>query len=552
MKINDRKLLEFLLHADSVAHTNEEFNSVATPLFDQENSGQREAVERVDFDKKLKQKLKHPLDEEVLLKLHNLLKEVKKDPNAFYANVDLIKTIWGLLVEKSIIALRFFDNREPYQSQPKTPKAYGIEDLKKYFEKYADFEGLLYGSSKSYRDHVIHVFRTWLVGMYILLRADGGNVFIDQVGSDVSIDVPQGGAQGAGETETPAAHAAPDAVAAPVAVTEAPASIFNFFEKISMWTLTATCHDLGYPLEKAQKIFQKTNEMLEYFITNPKSSLDLSFSGVQDYINDYIVKFLSSKMVTRPNNGSGSPGFIYTGRVQPKYYIKFSKSLEKYSHGIVSSIILYKSLVYFLEAEFNVNEDYFYNLEECKQYYIRREILRAISTHTCPDIYHLSSTTFAFLLIISDDLQEWNRKKWGDFYKGRNPEDREVELEAFSSSEVKVNETIKNLKSKELNDIVEIIYCQYEYYNKLFRDGLDTDKRTFSFEKKFTIDIDGEPEDSYAITFSIPSNSSGKYELVSAKDINEKAAFYKMLKDKYDVALSADKKTVTFNDRNES
>jgi len=55
----------------------------------------------------------------------------------------------------------------------KSPKAYGIKDLKSYYEKYSDFERVLYGTGKYYRDHVIHVFRTWITGIWLLTKNGG-------------------------------------------------------------------------------------------------------------------------------------------------------------------------------------------------------------------------------------------------------------------------------------------------------------------------------------------------------------------------------------------
>jgi len=539
LKIDDESLLDFIFMEDNLEYVTKRFNSVADSLHTKKSFD----LSQTDFRENLKSRLNHPLDGDVIKALEALRTEVKRDSkNAFYSNVDDIKRLWSLLVKKAVIGLRFFDAREPYHEQEKAPKAYGLEELERYFEKYADFEGLLYGSNKSYRDHVIHVFRTWLVGVFVLLRGEGDNRFIDKVAKEASFEKPK---EKTGEKIQGAAAGEVEGAKNPAEEPE----LFNFFEKLSMWTLTALCHDLGYPLEKAQKIFHKTNEMLEYFVTNPNVSLDISFSGVQDYINDYIVKFLSSRMVERPLNADASEGLIYTGRVQPKYYIKFSKSLEKYSHGIVSSIILYKSLVYFLEAEFNVNEDYYYNKDECKQYYIRREILRAIATHTCSDIYHLNSTTLPFLLILCDELQEWNRKSWGDFYKSRNPEEREVELEELSEESIKINEITKKLHSKDLISLINVAVNQYSYYKKLFRDGQDALNRKFDFSKNFEIHIEGDPTVTYYIHFSIPKNTSGSFTFSSSKkDLDVKSDLYKKIYEKFCVSPGNTADKIIFND----
>jgi len=38
------------------------------------------------------------------------------------------------------------------------------------YERYSDFEGMLYGSSSYYRDHIFHSIRTWLIGVFFLLN----------------------------------------------------------------------------------------------------------------------------------------------------------------------------------------------------------------------------------------------------------------------------------------------------------------------------------------------------------------------------------------------
>ena len=89
----------------------------------------------------------------------------------------------------------------------------------------------------------------------------------------------------------------------------------------------------------------------------------------------------------------------YVARLQPKYYFKLQKSLEHSQHGILSSLIIYKHLLYFLESDYSLNEDYMFDHEDSRQYYIRREILRAIASHTCHDIYQNDMLRFSFLLI---------------------------------------------------------------------------------------------------------------------------------------------------------
>ena len=57
--------------------------------------------------------------------------------------------------------------------ESKRPVAYGVKELSEYFEKYTQFETMLYGGGKYYRDHVVHVFRVWLLGLDCLFYDEG-------------------------------------------------------------------------------------------------------------------------------------------------------------------------------------------------------------------------------------------------------------------------------------------------------------------------------------------------------------------------------------------
>ena len=119
-------------------------------------------------------------------------------------------------------------------------------------------------------------------------------------------------------------------------------------EKFSVWTIIALTHDLGYPLEKSSQIISVTRNMMRHFITNPVINMDFKFTGVQDTMNDFIIRLMSSKM-TQITDGQ------YRNHIQSKYYFKFLKSLEDNKHGVLSAIVIYKMLEYFLESDFNLS-----------------------------------------------------------------------------------------------------------------------------------------------------------------------------------------------------
>jgi hypothetical protein len=434
----------------------------------------------------------HPLDSVINNGIMAIIQSMG-DPEGdyeIYKCQSKLNELWQLLVEKSIKCLRFFDTREPYiitsnddrnklftVNKNKKPNAYGVDALAGYFQKYTEFERILYGSSKYYRDHVVHVFRTWLSGVDCLVKNEGEyikKIFIN--GKTGGIDL-------------------------------------NYCEKLSIWTLVALTHDLGYPLEKAKDILDSTRTMVSTFISNPDITMDLSFHGVQNYMNDFVVRLISSRMEKKkgPDKSEGT-GDLYFARLQPKYYFKFQKSLENTEHGIISTLIIYKLLTYFLESEYNINEDYPFNNEERRQFYIRREILRSIASHTCKDVYHLYMGSFPFLLIVADDTQEWGRKYISELYveSDKKYELNDINLHlAASDSEINscsISEDVTLSEKQELDSIkilIRRLRSQSLNYITLFRDGQDTIKRDFSFEKKCTITFKCNPPITIVIKLNI-------------------------------------------------
>jgi len=450
----------------------------------------------------------YPLDNEVIEKLNKLYSKLELESDDFLIfkyRKDIIDPLWRMLIEKAIKCLRYCDEREPFgdPDRNKSPKAYGIKELQEYYDKYTDFEQLLYGSSRYYRDHVVHVFRTWLSGVTLLIRntGNGAGEYLK------SIKIHEKDFEG---------NLSPR-------------------ETLSMWTIIALTHDLGYPLQTAKQIIDKTHSMVSTFISNPDISLDFSFRGVQNYMNDFIVRLISSKMIKYRTekveiNGATKINQLFAARLQPKYYFKFQKSLEKNSHGILSTLIIYKLLTYFLESDYNINEDYTFTLEDQRQFYIRREILRAIASHTCDDIYQLYTTSFSFLLRVCDDTQEWGRKNITELYVNTTREYELKDIDLYYDENAKQNVCVID-EVFTMTDIPEIIKLINEMrkqsliYVIVFRDGQDTDKRDFSFKRKLTIKHTGA---SIILELFIDKDSEsvliGKIEY-DAADIEVKKAF---------------------------
>lgn len=127
-----------------------------------------------------------PLDDDIIDAIEKLHKYITSSKYDIYYVAKDIRKLWALLIKKSVICLRFYDTREPYQTwKKKKPQAYGVEKLEAYFEKFSKFESLLYGSDEFYRDHVVHLFRTWLVGVNVLLaETNKDRHFVDDFDED--------------------------------------------------------------------------------------------------------------------------------------------------------------------------------------------------------------------------------------------------------------------------------------------------------------------------------------------------------------------------------
>ena len=419
----------------------------------------------------------NPIDDEVFKLLADIEGKLTEDAFDIFRFKKPLLILWKKLIEKSIVCLRYFDTREPFGKPDvkKVPYAYGVQNLYEYFEKYNEFENLLYGGSEYYRDHVIHVIRVWIIGTDILLR--------DKAKFIHAIEIVRG-------------------------------FKFSDLEKLSIWTIIAMSHDLGYPLEKSMKIMDKTKDMMKCFIQNPILSMDFSFSGVQNLMNDFVIRFMSSKMWRVRDRGTiaieSEPGAdekekdkeYFVARLQPKFYFKFQKSLEQNNHGILSSLLIYKMLLYFLESDYSTNEDSVFDEEDTRQFYMRREILRSISSHTCQDIYQLHLYSFSLLLIIADDAQEWGRKQISELYvqKDTGYEFKGIDIvdaEASDGNTCIMTEQYTISNKKQFKHILKQFRRISLGYNAWFRDGQDTDKRDFNFVKitKVVVKMGGSDKD---------------------------------------------------------
>jgi len=171
-----------------------------------------------------------------------------------------------------------------------------------------------------------------------------------------------------------------------------------------------------------------------------------------------------------------------------------------------------KWLVYSLESDYDYTYAKQLSYEDARQFLIRRELLRSIAVHTCPDIYHLKSRTYSFLLIICDDLQEWDRPT---FYDMRVENNLETDAIIDTYNQNCVNGIIRytfNTRKDYNEGIEDHLKAIFRRLHKILRSALDAETREFTC--KWTIEVKIRNGLKYDFTFE---NSKQKASLTSGK-----------------------------------
>lgn len=403
--------------------------------------------------------------------------------------LDELKEMWGRILVDAIYFLRINDHREtPFFDYSGGHKAktkmstkgvngaaessvYGIKELSKYFEQFTEFESTLYGVDKYYRDHVTHPLNVWLTGVNILSKY--GSQF--SIASSTSIkvhDFPHAQFKWFVDEKTKEDLKSSEFLNLSTA------------ELSAMWAIIALTHDIGYPLEKVDKINDQLEDMLSQFGNIGFSRSHFSFENQHDHLVKFLLKLISS--VCNPNgNGEGTQHKEWTNHLRTKYYTKFSKSWEQFDHGIVSCLLLLKTLTFFIESDYSNEGNKPLNFEDARQFAIRSEILHAIASHTTPKIYHLAINNLAFLLVFCDDMQEWARPTLTDIRAGLKGNAESVTIVNFdiTNDTDKVNEIecLIKYKDQELEDQERFVKRTFQQWLERLRPALDDSKRSFKY-----------------------------------------------------------------------
>jgi len=327
----------------------------------------KEEIEEIEF---IKEKTKILFDELKLDVTLNIQSHV-------------LRELWKSIIGDAIIFLKSKDSREKYPDK----MILGVEKIFNFLEAYQEFELILYGSVDNYRDHVIHVFRVFLLGNYLIKNSFGYDEI--KISDKLSISSE---------------------------------------EKQAMWAMIALTHDLGYPFQGIHQINNKVRKIIQKFGPLSLKEMESDFFPQFEKISDISLRFISSDLF------EASKGKYYT-HIQPKYLQKYVGAYANYNHGVISSIMSMKDLVFFKESDYTPDSHKPLDDEDARQFIIRREILRSIASHSCDDIYHLTIPNFSFLLLAIDEMQEWGRPRLVDVTK-RGDSKTELLIEEFNSTKL--------------------------------------------------------------------------------------------------------------------
>lgn len=279
--------------------------------------------------------------------------------------------LWPLILTDALQELKKHDGREYDKANENMdsffdPASLGTTELTDVLTGFSDFEGMLYGASPDrYRDHVAHSFRVWIIGHGVLQSC-----FLGKLSTSKGINISKN-------------------------------------EWSAMWAIIALCHDIGYPLSHIEKINEKARTTLKKQGLLHEGNLSFNFSPQMLLFHDTIIRMMASVPVEKENEKDEDKEY-YT-HLQNKYYLKLLKSFDRLDHGIISSLLISRSLVYFLESDYSHDSRKSLDQDDIKQFFVRREILRAIAAHTCQDIYHLTFDNLSMLLYLIDEIQCWGR-----------------------------------------------------------------------------------------------------------------------------------------------
>jgi hypothetical protein len=298
-----------------------------------------------------------------------------------YRTLNQFKEIWKLLVKEAL--------RDLGMTMQKP-----LQDLHVCFEKMVDFEEMLFGAERFYRDHVVHSLWVYLLGEYVRSK-DKGHVQISWPSWQV-LACP--GDCGTVQFRTLQARLKS-----------------KLKKKIdAAWCVIALCHDMGYPLEKVCVFDREINKFLahlsvesNFFRTPTAGPFWLSIPAIQQEVISEVLSFASRQLHV------GANGKTHSVVYNPVYF-DLCKDFPSGRHGLASAYILYRLIVApwiknwkarKLESIQGTSSVEFKSQDLASRFQVWASILEAIISHTCSSkkVEALDDVGSALVLHTSED-----------------------------------------------------------------------------------------------------------------------------------------------------
>jgi hypothetical protein len=139
-----------------------------------------------------------------------------------------------------------------------------------------------------------------------------------------------------------------------------------------------------------------------------------------------------------------------------------------------------------METDYDVTGRGDLDAKDAHQFQIRREILRAIASHTCTEVYHLKLNTLSFLLILCDELQEWGRPTFGDMKLGQRAGDGDCKV-TIRELNLSAGKVAISTSFPQGRDFKKRVKAKFREYHKLLRPAPKDEERTIDFDWEITI-----------------------------------------------------------------
>ncbi|MBA7540156.1 hypothetical protein ES705_32450 [subsurface metagenome] len=308
--------------------------------------------------------------------------------------------LWVMMLENALKALNESDGIEPNDTIK------GITRLKHYLKSFKEFEMLLYGSNKWYRDTIYHQLWFYFVGEFLFSKC---KVMEKLVKSKFNwYCVPKGDD-----------------------VKEKKKAMYAFFCIISL------CHDLGKPIEKIHLINKEIRKMLKNYQFLHFSPFKVEFPLTYSHMLDYLIERLSqSGEPDRKENGGlkikkwselSKGNVIKDHRGEDSLFVKmkqkmkkqphldafFSTALSELNHGMLSCLLLMESFRRFRDGEsIPISKNNMENNEDNNKIWIQKSylsangILKTIAYHNIKTIIISDIRLPYFWSCLVDDLIE--------------------------------------------------------------------------------------------------------------------------------------------------